>query len=63
MQVEKETIEKVTITYQPDETKEALEYCSQNRYRIVDMYAIIDGRSGHYLGGVILTAERVTTSG
>ena len=59
MQVRVETVEKATISYLPSEAKEALEYCSQGKYKIVNMYAVRDGRSGHYAGEVIISAERM----
>lgn len=63
MEITKVIVEKVTVFCQENEVGEALEYVSNGKYEIVGLAAVRDARSGHYLGGLTITAERLSCQG
>ena len=59
MDISVKQIEKITISYAPSEYQEALDYCNAGGYEIVSNSPNRDGRSGKYLQGSKLQAERI----
>ena len=58
MNVKKEVVEKVTISYRDEEHKDVVEFCSNGGYSIVDTYSVQDGRSLKYTGESVIVAEK-----